>query len=168
MAKARRVAWDACSWIATIIQEVVTLKDGSVEDRGRLCRHTIEQAQRGLVEIATSGLSLAEVCKHDEVHGEDPDVLTDFFRNDYLLIVPVDRAIGSLAREIMQTTLRKHQVKIKPPDAVHLATAIFADATEFHTFDGKLLNLDQQLPKPNGGVLTIRKPPEPPLELFPS
>lgn len=158
MAKPRRVAWDACTWIATIIQEKVPTKGGGVEDRGHLCNHVIDLAVKKKVEIATSGLSLAEVCKDPSVKGTDEDVLADFFRNEYILILPVDRYVGTLARKLLQSS----SGALRPPDAVHLATAIIADASEFHTFDGHLLKLDGKINKPNGGTLIIRKPPAPP------
>lgn len=162
MAKPRRVAWDACTWIATIIQEKVPLKGGGVEDRAIPCNHVIELAARRQVEIATSGLSLAEVCRDDEVKREDGDVLADFFRNEYILIVPVDRYVGTLARELMQAG----HPGLRPPDAVHLATAVVANADEFHTFDSALLKLDGKIAKPSGGTLSIKKPPAPPPGLF--
>ncbi|MFL9842191.1 PIN domain-containing protein [Sphingomonas sp. ST-64] len=162
MAKPRRYAWDSCAWIATITQEQSPLKDGSIEDRARLCNHVIELATRRNVEIATSGLALAEVCKNDEVKSQDGDTLQDFFRNEYILIVPVDRYVGTLAREYMQAGY----AGLKPPDAVHLATAVVAEVSEFHTFDDKLLKLDGKISLPGGGVLKIRKPPAPPEDLF--
>jgi predicted nucleic acid-binding protein len=162
MAKPRRYAWDSCSWIALIIQEQARLKDGTTEDRARLCNHIVDLATKKNVEIATSGLSLAEVCKHDEVKAQDGDTLSDFFRNDYILVVPVDRYVGTLARQYMQVGY----AGLKPPDAVHLATAVVAQVAEFHTFDDKLLKLNQKIAMPNGGVLTIRKPPAPPSDLF--
>lgn len=158
MAKPRRLGWDACTWIATIIQEQVPLQDGGFEDRGALCNYVIEQASRRTVEIATSGLSLAEVCKDPSVRGTDSDALEDFFRNDYILVVPVDRYVGTLARQLMQGG----HAGLRPPDAVHLASAIVAEVSEFHTFDRKLLNLDGQLKRLDGGVLKISKPPLPP------
>ncbi|MCC2981270.1 type II toxin-antitoxin system VapC family toxin [Sphingomonas sp. IC4-52] len=162
MAKPRRVAWDACTWIATIIQEKAETKGGGVEDRAALCNHVIGLASSKQVEIATSGLSLAEVCKDPQVKQEDGDVLADFFRNEYILIVPVDRYVGTLARQLMQDG----HAGLRPPDAVHLATAVVADVAEFHTFDGALLKLDGKIRKPGGGTLTIRKPPAPPPSLF--
>jgi predicted nucleic acid-binding protein len=145
-----------------IIQEQAVLKNGKKEDRARLCNHVLSLAKAGQAEIVTSGLSLAEVCKHDEVKGEDADTLSDFFRNDYLLVVPVDRYVGTLAREYMQAG----HAGLKPPDAIHLATGIVAQVLEFHTFDDKLLKLDQKLKRLDGGLLTIRKPFGPPPSLF--
>jgi len=145
-----------------IMQEQALLKDGSREDRARPCNHVIDLAQRNQVEIATSGLSLAEVCKSDGVKQHDDDVLSDFFRNSYILVVPVDRYVGTLAREYMQAGY----AGLKPPDAVHLATAVVAQVAELHTFDDKLLKLDQKVKRLDGGLLKICKPPTPAAGLF--
>lgn len=161
MAKTRRYGWDACTWIAAIIEEKVEGKGGKIEDRGRLCRHVLDLASKKKVEIATSGLSLAEVCREEQIKKEDGDTLSDFFRNEYILIVPVDRYVGTVGRQLMQSSFG-----LKPADAVHLATAVVADVAEFHTFDRKLLRLDQQIEMPSGGRLTICKPPAPPKSLF--
>ncbi len=157
-----RYAWDSCAWIAMIIQEQSPLKDGGAEDRAKLCNHVIGLAAKKQLEIVTSGLALAEVCKHEEVKAVDGDDLSDFFRNDYILVVATDRNVGTLARKLMQSGY----AGLKPPDAVHLATAIVADVKELHTFDRKLLNLDGRLKMAGGGVLKICKPFGPPPSLL--
>jgi predicted nucleic acid-binding protein len=157
-----RYAWDSCAWIAMIIQEQSPLKGGGYEDRAKLCNHVIGLAARKQLEIATSGLALAEVCKHDEVKAVGGDELSDFFRNDYILVVATDRNVGTLARRLMQSG----HSGLKPPDAVHLATAIVADVKELHTFDKKLLALDGKLEMPNGGALKICRPFGPPPSLL--
>jgi predicted nucleic acid-binding protein len=145
-----------------IIQEQAKTKGGGIEDRGRLCNHVISLATAKQVEIATSGLSLTEVCREEQVRGEDGDTLADFFRNEYILVVPVDRYVGTLGRQLMQAG----HAGLKPPDAVHLATAIVAEVVEFQTFDRKLLNLDGQIRRPDGSMLRICKPPAPPPDLL--
>ncbi|WP_420136248.1 type II toxin-antitoxin system VapC family toxin [Sphingomonas sp.] len=145
-----------------IIQEQVPLKDGGVEDRATLCNHVIGLAAKKQLEIATSGLALAEVCKHDEVKAVDGDDLSDFFRNEYILVVATDRNVGTLARKLMQSG----HPGLKPPDAVHLATAMVADVAGLHTFDRKLLGLDGKLEMPSGGTLNICKPFGPPPSLL--
>jgi hypothetical protein len=105
LVKTRRYGWDACTWIAAIIEEKAEGKKGKIEDRGRLCRHVLDLESRKQVEIATSGLSLTEVCREDQVQKEDGDTLSDFFRNEYILIVPVDRYVGTVGRQLMQSAL---------------------------------------------------------------
>jgi hypothetical protein len=79
----------------------------------------------------------------------------DYFENDYILLTNVDRFVAERARELMMAAYSK----IKPPDAVRLATAaISPNVDELHTFDGRLLNLDGLINKEGGGTLKICKP----------
>jgi hypothetical protein len=57
---------------------------------------------------------------------------------------------------------------LKPPDAVHLATACITSVDQFHTFDDRLLALDGQIDKADGTRLVITKPavPAPPAPLL--
>lgn len=78
----------------------------------------------------------------------------DFLELDYILLVPLDRAIGEKSCELMLGGYSK----LKPPDAIHMATAIVANAHEMHTFDQKLLDLNEVLAKADGSKLKICKP----------
>jgi predicted nucleic acid-binding protein len=169
-AKARkrpiRLCWDACTWIALIIDEKIRDDTGAVvEDRGRLCRQVLAAAEKGVIEIAGSALNLAEVCKsRDAASGRDDAALRAFFEHDFVLLVNLDRVVGNEARKLM---LAGH-AGLKPPDAVHLATAVVARAGELHTFDTKLLNLDGKIIGLDGKPLRICKPtvPAPPAPLL--
>jgi predicted nucleic acid-binding protein len=161
-----RVGWDACSWIAHIQQERILGSDGEtpVEDRGAMCRPVLEAAEKGIVEIVVSALCLVEVLARNRAAGIDDQKVRDFFDNDYILLVNLDKQVGDLARRLMLTG----HPGLKPPDAVHLATACVANADEFHTFDDRLLALDGQIDKADGTRLVIRKPavPAPPAPLL--
>ncbi len=56
----KRIAWDACSWIAHIQKEKILGADGKTvaEDRGAMCRPVLNAAERGILEIVVSALSL--------------------------------------------------------------------------------------------------------------
>jgi hypothetical protein len=78
--------------------------------------------------------------------------------------VNVDRFVAERVRDLMMAAYSK----IKPADAVHLATAaISSDVEEMHTFDERLLRLDGLIDKADGRRLKICKPdaggPRPPL-----
>lgn len=151
-----RVCWDACTWIALIQKEKIKDESGKViEDRERMCRVVFNQAEQpnGGLEIVASALCLAEVCKNPEI-ASDVHKLDDFFERSSVLLVPVDREIGYIARELMS----KGYSKLKPPDAIHLASAIYANVAALHTFDGPILDLDGKLEKRGGGRLLICKP----------
>lgn len=155
MSNPRRVYWDACAWIALIQQERMLNSDGTLfEDRYGMCRNVINAAERNHIEIATSTLSLVEVCKASSLlQNIGEDKIATFFENDYVLLVNLDRAVGEMARKLMRSGF-----SLKPPDACHLATAALAFVDEAHTFDRKLLGLDGLIDKPDGTKLKIVKP----------
>lgn len=148
-----RICWDACTWIALIQQERIRDSSGKiVEDRYALARSVIDRAERGAVEIVTSGLCLVEVNRDSPTTSRDQ--LVAYFENEYIILVPVDKLVGERARSLM---FDRHP-QLKPPDATHLATALIANADEFHTFDARLLEFDGQLTKRDGSLLRICKP----------
>lgn len=161
-----RVGWDSCTWIAYIQQEKIREPNRQtvVEDRGAMCRHVLEAAEKGIIEIVVSALCLVEVLARDRTSGIDDQKVRDFFDNDYILLVDLDKQVGDLARRLM---LAGH-AGLKPPDAVHLANACVANANEFHTFDHRLLALDRQIDKASGTRLIVKKPtvPAPPAPLL--
>lgn len=164
-ASPERVYWDSCCWIALILSERAPRPDGTVENRGALCRNVIANAEKGGVEIFTSALSLIEVNKGQD-HGAGPttDRIKDFFENDYIVVVNLDRQVGELGRELMQ----KGDSKLKPAYASHLAAAAIASVNEMRTFDDKLLALDGKIDRADGTKLRICKPSTggPPLPLI--
>lgn len=150
MASSReRVCWDACAWIALIGKEKIV--EAGV-DRFTRCNSVLEQAKKGKIEVVTSALSLAEVCKEKDVRASDPANLAAFFEQDYILLVNIDRRVGSRARELMMSGLPG----LKPADACHVATAAMTpDVKALHSFDGNLLKLNGKIFKPDGSPLTI-------------
>jgi predicted nucleic acid-binding protein len=151
----RRVAWDACTWIALIQQERIRDRSGAIiEDRYAMCRSVIGAAERDQIEIVTSALCYAEVCKDKDVLDKSEDRVAAYFENDYVLSVNLDRAVGEKARSLMMSGV----ANLKPADACHLATALIANADELHTFDDKILALDGKIDKADGTKLKICKP----------
>ena len=148
-----RICWDACAWIALIQQERIRDESGKItEDRYALARSVIDRAEKGAVEIVTSGLCLVEVSKDSPTTSRDQ--LVAYFDNDYIILVPVDRLVGERARSLM---FDRHP-QLKPADATHLATALIANADELHTFDGRLLEFDGKLTTRDGSLLRVCKP----------
>jgi len=161
----RRYSWDSCSWIALIWDEKIKTDSGAIENRGALCRAILDAAAKGGSEVCTSALSLVEVSKHPAKEQKDSaDKIKAFFENDYIVVVPLDRRVGEFARELMQ----RGYAGLKPPDAAHLASAAIVNADELHTFDAKLLALDERIEKADGTKLKICKPSTggPPLPLL--
>jgi predicted nucleic acid-binding protein len=128
------------------------LPDGNIEDREMMCRTVIEAAKNRSIEILTSTFCLVEVCRDGK---DNSDKVKDYFENDYILLANVDRFVAERARELMMAAY----AKIKPPDAVHLATAAISPNVEaMHTFDVRLLGLDGKIDMAGGGRLKICKP----------
>ncbi len=157
MAKEIRVYWDACTWIAYINQEkIVEEVNQTRTDRFEMCRAILDRAEKGEIEIVTSAFTLAEVCKPPNIDTSPLDRLPSFFEKSYILIVPVDMAVGLKSQKIQDSGL----VNIKPPDAIHLASAQIASVSEFHTFDNRILKFDGHLAGLDGNVIKICRPIE--------
>lgn len=140
--------------------------DGKTEDRGAMCRRVLQAAERGVLEIVCSSICLVEVVRPNPDADSRSLDIRDFFDNDYILLVDVDKQIGDHARTLM---LAGHS-RLKPVDAIHLATASTANAEEFHTFDEKLLTLNGKIERADSTPLRICKPavPAPPAPLLDS
>ncbi len=155
MSKPIRIYWDACTWIAFINKDDAVLQgDGTLENRFLGCESILNQAKQGKFEIIVSAFTLAEVCKSKDARTIDKKILTTLFDDPFIFILPVDKNIG-LNAQILQTS---EKITLKPADAVHIATAQYRNAEEFHTFDGGLLKLDGIIFADNGNPIKICKP----------
>jgi len=138
--------WDSCAFISRI--------QGN-PDRIKMLEHFTDKAAEGEIQIVTSSLTVAEVCFINREGSldeklRDIDTISRFFDNDYIYIVQVSRQISTEAAKIGV------QHKVKPPDAIHLATALHSDCQVVHTYDAtRLLKLDGKVGIP---PLTICKP----------
>jgi predicted nucleic acid-binding protein len=135
-----------------------------VEDRGAMCRPVLDAAERGVIEVVVSAIALVEVLARNRASHFDDQRIRDFFDNDYIMLVNVDKHLGGFARRLM---VAGHS-GLKPPDAIHLATACIANVHEFHTFDDRLLALGGVIDRLDGTRLVIKKPavPAPPAPLL--
>lgn len=100
----------------------------------------VDLVERGKATIITSVLWRSEVFSGDLTKPQKKK-LDEIF--DYRLIheLGIDSRIMDLASEIRvyhkKSTAKSVMKSIRVPDAIHLASAIHYEATEFHTFDGK-------------------------------
>jgi len=145
-----RVYWDACAWLG--------LLNGEAEKSQHL-EIVWQEAELGKVEIWTSAFCIAEVyrvkCEGEwaAISPENDLKINNLFDQDFVKIVYLDSEIAKLAK----TLLRTHEKLKKPSDAVHLATAIYWDLDQLHTYDGSdLLGLSVQTS--SGEPLVICKP----------
>ena len=116
--------WDSCDWISLIAEDEVA--------RAEICERILDEAAIGECVIITSAFALAEVVKargRVTLTVDEETAITGFFEHSYIKVHDVTRAVAEKARGIV----RQHG--LKPPDAVHLATALMANADVFETWN---------------------------------
>ena len=114
-----RLCWDSCV-IIDLLQQT--------PDRYPVLRAILADAEEGHTAIVVSALARAELVKE-----EGPcthDAIDRFFSSDCVHIRNVDRFIATHAASIAE----RHG--IKPPDAIHVATAIRHRCRSLQTYDG--------------------------------
>ncbi len=126
--------WDTAPLIAWITNE----KRANPAEMAGLAE-VVEMVERGSAVLMISVLWRAEVLDLHLTPAQRKR-LDDTFDGRTFIEVSIDGRILDLASEIrtIQRASKKKDAlkKITTPDAIHLATAIQFDATEFHTFDG--------------------------------
>ena len=118
------------------------------------CRSIIEQAKRGEVEIVVSTLAAAEVAYLQGYSQEESeDMIREFFGRSYVIPMVVDIRLAAIARSLVSK--HKDVRRIKPADAIHLATAIQLNLPVLETTDADLLRFDGLEGNP---AITVRRP----------
>lgn len=152
MTEPMRVYWDACAWLGLLNEEQE--KHADLDD-------VRAKAAHGKVQIWTSAFCIAEVhrvkCEKEwaAISPENDAKINNLFDQDWVEVVHLDSEIAKLAK----TLLRSHEKLKKPSDAVHLATALYWDLVQMHTYDGSdLLHLDGKVQTSSGEPLKICKP----------
>lgn len=147
------VYWDTCVWLE--------LLDGNTDRRAQVEALFIA-ARAGGFQIYTSAVTLFETQRLSQ---ENPakNVLSDeagskinsLWGERCVTVVDVTRHIALHARDIVRSGV----IRGKPPDAIHIASALRVGVRELHTFDKKdLLRLDEHFSCEDGTPLTICEP----------
>jgi predicted nucleic acid-binding protein len=129
--------WDSCVFLSLVNADA---------DRLPEIQALLTNAERGQLSIITSALTITEVAYGAlETSGDLDDSVLE--RIDALWapespvqLVETFPTIAVAARDLVRATLRKRP-KLRPYDALHVATAQHNGATQFHTYDDKLLKL---------------------------
>ncbi len=129
------IYWDSCVFI-----------DGHQKTAGRIehIDRYVARARSNDVRIVTSCMAVAEVAKIDKANPlseEHRRQIAQFFDNDFVSIVPVDRPVSKMAAELVR------KFGLKPPDAIHVASALRTQCLRMYTYDDKsgLLALDKSI-----------------------
>jgi len=127
--KPARHYWDAATCIGYLAEE---------RDKVRRCQYVVDRAERGEVEIVVSALTLAEVLWFKggpKLPKETSELIRAFFRREYILVVDVTRRVAERAQDIVW------EYNVKPKDAIHVASALVANAERLDTFDAGMIAL---------------------------
>jgi predicted nucleic acid-binding protein len=147
----KRIYWDSCVFIDALRK---------TSARWPKIQELENQAKSGKLIIFTSTLAIAEVVKlkeHGELTEAERHLISGYFRNKFVRVVPVDRVIAKSAADIV----RVHS--LKPPDAIHVATAIRTVCCVLFTYDGdggdstKMLGKNEMIGLP---AIPIKRPGE--------
>ena len=118
------------------------------------CTLIIQQAERREVEILVSEMAKAETAYlAGRSDNESEDLIREFFGREYIVPVSVDDPVSTIARNLIRRY--RNGPKLKPPDAIHLATAILWRVPIIETTDPDLLHVDGREGDP---AITVRKP----------
>ncbi len=130
-------------FIALIKGEII-----NAVDRGQIAQNIFDDASKGRWPILTSVFTIVEVLKDRNqpiLAEEEEQKIDNFFKHEYIKLIEVDRFMAEHARKLART------YKLRPPDALHLASAIRAKADQ-------LLTWDTDFPKTDIEGVTIKEP----------
>lgn len=117
------------------------------------CPGIIRQAEAGILEIAVSEMAKVETAYLEGLSDVQSELLIrEFFSREYIIPISIDDPVSAIARDLVR---KYRSLKLRPPDAIHLATAILWRIPVLETTDSDFLQLDQLEGNP---LVTVRKP----------
>ena len=137
MSELRRYYWDSSVFCSYFNKE---------KNRTDIVSDLLKDALAGKSEILTSSFTLVEVLKLKDgtpITQSKEQMLEDFFEYPFIKIVNAERGICERARQFVW----KHGMK--PKDAVHMATAEFANKivtiNDLFSWDGDFIKLNGKI-----------------------
>ena len=101
------------------------------------CQNVWQACEKGLYHLVTSSLTTVEVIHKKglpKLDSKDRDLISNYFRQDFISQKPLTREIAELARDVVWDS------NIMPKDAIHVATCAFYKIRTLHTFDKNLID----------------------------
>ena len=131
----KRLYWDS----STFIKLISNLQSPQAIDDRWHCERFFDEVMRGNAIILTSTIAIVEVLRMEvepsqaapPIPSEVRKKIEDLFREPYITLVHFEPARAEEARD-----LRWQFPWLRTPDAIHIASAIFAKVDVIHTFDG--------------------------------
>ena len=107
------------------------------EHHSLACTNILDAARDGLVELHTSYFTVAEVLAKEPPLArrtrEDQQTIKKLMDSDFINYSAVEMLVSEIARNV------SWEFQVKPPDAIHIATAIQRKCSVFYTTDVPLL-----------------------------
>ncbi|QKQ75600.1 type II toxin-antitoxin system VapC family toxin [Nostoc sp. TCL240-02] len=100
------------------------------------CKTILQAAEEGVIELFTSTFTMAEVIKikgEAELDESKEHIIDQLFKQSWIKVVNFEREMAQINRHLVWT------YKLKPFDALHLATAIRLKVDYFNTTDQALI-----------------------------
>lgn len=129
------VYWDSDAFLRVINGEEDRAFNADSENARKIldsCQDVWSQAQKGVIHIVTSTLTVAEVIHKNSTPKLDPKhrkEINNFFLRSFISLKPLTREIAELARDVVWDN------NIKAKDAVHVATCAHFKIEELHSID---------------------------------
>jgi len=141
MAESTVLYWDSC-----LFTDYINATPGHVE----LIAPILEKAiQDGTIQIVVSSVATVEVAfaaQERSQHVLDTRVeetIDGLWSQHFIEVVEFHSYIARRARELIRWSVGEGIRTLKPMDAIHLATAMYAGVSEVHTFDQQLPSFEQ-------------------------
>lgn len=115
----------------------------------------LDAAKSGAFQIVTSALTIAEVYKKkgepEALTDEESESLLPHFREDYIVLVEVDRGAAERANDLCRISAEKQRrakkggstdlpALLRPNDAIHVACAEKGECDVILSYDANILN----------------------------
>ena len=114
-------------------------------------REQMREAEAGRLVIVTSSITLTEILPRPP-HLEEYDRFLGWLQREHAQVHDVTQPIASRAARIRRAGLDcSPKLKIKAPDAIHIATALIHTVGRFHSVDSSLNLVFQHLDLPLRG-----------------